>query len=138
MRKAKRGAIGGLLAAVLAAGSMAAGPAAAASMAGPQARAAAKLCSPWAMADRVDRTGKMYGAGGVTCKAQVTGVLNVELHRNGKLARRATAKCTYQKTCVGHTKTITDSSGTQEWCARISFTDLWTNDPYVKWGCVTT
>lgn len=116
---------------------MAAGPAAAEPVTGARMAPAAPICSAWALADRVDRTGKIYGSGGVTCKAQINGVLHVALYKNGTAVKHSDPACNYVKSCSTSTGTVTDSSGTQEWCARASLQDLWTDTTYVEWGCIT-
>ncbi|WP_165974980.1 hypothetical protein [Nonomuraea deserti] len=98
--------------------------------------AAASFCTAWALADRVDRTGKMYGAGGVTCKGKTAGRLTITFYRNSKKVKFAEKECPRHSACSASTGTILNSSGKQEWCARTQFHDVIGNDHYLEWACM--
>ncbi|MGP3933387.1 hypothetical protein [Nonomuraea sp. KM88] len=96
----------------------------------------ASFCTAWALADRVDQSGKMYGAGGVRCKGRTAGRLTVTLYRNNSKVRSANEACPRNRYCSASTGTKQNSSGSQEWCARAQFHDVIGGDYYIKWECM--
>lgn len=101
-----------LAAAALGVASLAATPA----MADEPNRAAKAIpsCEMWAMADRVDGQGKMYGAGGIYDCGRVA-QLRILLYRDSALVADATVTdC--NTPCAGSTGYVSIPSGSHTWC----------------------
>jgi hypothetical protein len=86
---------------------------------------AAPLCDMWALTDRVDRQGRMYGAGGVyRCRAAVTKYIDVHLYRDRELVAEAPAPhgaagpdCR-SLPCASNTPDV-DINGSHTWCTHV-------------------
>ncbi|TDE54609.1 hypothetical protein E1295_14480 [Nonomuraea mesophila] len=99
---------------------------------------AAAFCTSWALADRVDQRGSVYGGGGVRCKGETSGRLVVKLYRNNKKVASTTEKCPRNRYCSGSTGQKRNPKGNQEWCTRMQFHDIIGNDHYIKWDCMVS
>lgn len=86
---------------------------------------AAQNCKMWALTDRVDRQGRIYGAGGVdSCHFGVTKWIDVWLYRDGKLVSEAPAPhgaagpdCR-SLPCASSAPAV-DINGSHTWCTHV-------------------
>ena len=86
---------------------------------------AAQNCKMWALTDRVDRQGRMYGAGGVDgCRFGVTKWIDVILYRHGRPVAEAPAPhgsagpdCR-SVPCASSTPAV-NINGSHTWCTHV-------------------
>jgi hypothetical protein len=108
---------------------------------GATASPAKAACRLWALADKVDRQARVYGAGGVNAGcSNIYGYVDIDLYRDGRTPPVRHTRISCRRTpCAGSTGAVAMPRGSHSWC---TFTRAYRfpvdTSPDLKTHCMVT